>query len=1050
MDPRIAETAAAVVAFLAPYLADAGHAAAKEVGKTIITALERKFKGQPAAEGALQEIRADPQDEDNQATLEAQLRKALKRDADFLAELSALVEEIRPQVSITGDGNVVGDGNKTVVAKDGGVAVGGDVGGDIHLVHQEGGGAYVGGDVNVQNGDFVGRDKIVNTTTPPPGPRPDDLRSAYLNHLFETVGALSLTGVDPKAASDTEARLDLGAVYTGLLTLTPEERELAHQDPRAAPQSRDTGRRLSALAHLDKHPHLVLLGDPGSGKSTFVNFVALCLAGETLGREEANLARLTAPLPADDKDDEEQKPQPWTHGPLLPVRVVLRDFAARGLPPAGERATARHLWDFIAQELKAAALGDYERSLAQELLEQGGLLLLDGLDEVPEAERRREQIKQAVTDFAATFRRCRVLVTSRTYAYQQQAWRLPGFAEAVLAPFSSGQVRRFVDRWYAHIAQLRGLHPDDAQGRAELLKRAIFGSERLRSLAERPLLLTLMASLHAWRGGSLPEKREELYADTVDLLLDWWERPKMVRDAQGNVTVRQPSLAEWLRVDKDKVRSLLNEMAYRAHAAQPDEVGTADVSEGELLAALSHLSQNPEVKENPALLADYLSQRAGLLLPRGVGVYTFPHRTFQEYLAACYLTDQGYPEEVAELARTDPNRWREVALLAGAKAARGTASAIWSLVDALCHNDVGQDGILPEEDAWGALLAGQALVENANLAQVSARNRPKLERVRTHLAYHVLRADGLEGRLALPATERAAAGAALAKLGDPRFRADAWHLPDDPLLGFVRIPAGKFLMGTRAEDIPALLERFGGNREWYEMETPQHEVDLPEYYIGRYPVTVAQWRAFVQASGHQPADEDSLRDPDNHPVRYVTWHEARAYCDWLTGRLREWEETPEPLRALLVGAGGGPPWRVTLPSEAEWEKAARGGLRDNPYPAWVCPWGDEPDPNRANYDDTGIGATSAVGCFPGGASPYGVEDMSGNVWEWCRTKWENNYENYRGDDNLDGDAHRVLRGGSFDLFQRSVRCAFRSSYFPRLINWGLGFRLAVVVSPFPL
>ena len=361
-------------------------------------------------------------------------------------------------------------------------------------------------------GDIVTGNKIENQYhgdgKPPTDPAA--LQACYLNHLLETAGQLSLSGIDPQAASEAETRLNLGAVYTALLTLTPEECghfKYGSGNGECPPEAleRGAGRRLSVVAQLDRRARLVLLGDPGSGKSSFVNFVALCLAGERLGHESINLARLTAPLPKEPGDDKDPEPQPWTQGALLPVRVVLRDFAARGLPPAGEQATAKHLWDFIVKELEAAALGDYAPYLAQSLQREGGLLLLDGLDEVPKAERRREQIKQAVEDFAATFRKVRVLVTSRTYAYQQQAWRLAGFADATLAPFGAGQITCFVERWYEHLAGLRGLNTADAQGRAELLKRAIFNSERLQELAARPLLLTLMASLHAWRGGSPTE-----------------------------------------------------------------------------------------------------------------------------------------------------------------------------------------------------------------------------------------------------------------------------------------------------------------------------------------------------------------------------------------------------------------------------------------------------------------------------------------------------------------------------------------------------------------
>ncbi|GAB4449280.1 MAG: hypothetical protein Fur0044_44830 [Anaerolineae bacterium] len=139
---------------------------------------------------------------------------------------------------------------------------------------------------------------------------------------------------------------------------------------------------------------------------------------------------------------------------------------------------------------------------------------------------------------------------------------------------------------------------------------------------------------------------------------------------------------------------------------------------------------------------------------------------------------------------------------------------------------------------------------------------------------------------------------------------------------------------------------------------------------------------------------------------------------------------------FAVGSG------ISLPTERQWEKAARGGLEKGA--ARIYPWGDEPDPNRANYDDAKIGATSAVGCFPGGASPDGVEDLAGNVWEWCRTR-------YREPENetLEGgnDVPRVLRGGAFDNDVRLVRCAVRLRFTPSDRDDYLGFRVAWVASP---
>ena len=256
-------------------------------------------------------------------------------------------------------------------------------------------------------------------------------------------------------------------------------------------------------------------------------------------------------------------------------------------------------------------------------------------------------------------------------------------------------------------------------------------------------------------------------------------------------------------------------------------------------------------------------------------------------------------------------------------------------------------------------------------------------------------------------------------------------------MGFVEIPSGVFPMGSdRAKDRSALQN-----------EQPQQQVNVASFFIGRYEVTVDQYKVCVDEGVCKPANAAAVRDAAYMPVRHVSWYEAMAYCEWLDAKLQSTAGTPVRLAQALHGARDGRQWQVRLPTEAEWEKAARG------TDGRIYPWGNLGDASNANYEPARINGPSPVGRFPGGASAYGLFDMGGNVWEWTRSRYIR-YPYVAGDGREDTrpakDAKkdvRVIRGGSFQT--ADVRAARR--------NWSeasertdfTGFRVALG-PPLPL
>ncbi len=230
----------------------------------------------------------------------------------------------------------------------------------------------------------------------------------------------------------------------------------------------------------------------------------------------------------------------------------------------------------------------------------------------------------------------------------------------------------------------------------------------------------------------------------------------------------------------------------------------------------------------------------------------------------------------------------------------------------------------------------------------------------------------------------------------------------------VLIPAGVFLMGTSEEQLAALLKADPTlKREWFAYEMPQRKVELDAYYIYKTEVTVAQYRKFCDATNRQMPREPSWKWQDIHPIVAVTWIGAKEYADW---------------------AG------VTLPTEAQWEKAARG--KDGR----VYPWGNDWDAKKCSNSvgDYHPRKTSPVGNFPTDASPYGVIDMAGNVCEWCADRYVGNYYKTSLAKNPTGPetgAERVLRGGGWcDNNPGNFRTAFRNGFIPSGCSSSTGFR----------
>ncbi|MFN8567522.1 MAG: hypothetical protein U0Z44_08390 [Kouleothrix sp.] len=380
----------------------------------------------------------------------------------------------------------------------------------------------------------------------------------------------------------------------------PADVDFAAADP-ATPIRFVLARPELALEAIYANPRLVLLGEPGHGKSTVLRYLALLLARKLRGEPVAIPGWPDTDLP-------------------VPILCPLGSVAA-ALEAHGGNADAA-LWHVLGDVLDgeqglSAGLRDH---LKPALRGTGALLLFDGLDELPVGTGRtgpRSQVARAVQRLA-TRSGARMVVTSRVLPYRAASdWQLTdaGWAERTIQPLAFGQVRRFVQGWYTALAASDpDLSDAAAESRAEALITELDANTRLRPLVQSPLLLTMLALLHYNSDGEIPRNRARLYHECVQLLLERWE-PERTLGARERVSRLQQLLSRLPGLETDKLRDLIHKLAFQAHDQPPDDDGRGRIDRarltGELVEFFKHIGSSDATGHADVLL-EVVREEGGL------------------------------------------------------------------------------------------------------------------------------------------------------------------------------------------------------------------------------------------------------------------------------------------------------------------------------------------------------------------------------------------------------------------------------------------------------
>ena len=885
----------------------------------------------------------------------------------------------------------------------------------------------------------------------------------------------------------------------------------------------------SILKSIATEPRLVLLGDPGSGKSTALRHLCLSLAGNRLnpsGKLDPKIPRLWE--------------MDWDATALgrTPVFIELRKLT-EFVPPLDtqeswkrdadvsevhhaqtndekhktwlEQATDEWFKSEVLRQIELflkryqrTRTPDVTRDSIDDQMRNGlVLLLLDGWDEVTQP-LARKFIQKAFLAFSTlpAFQHCPIVITCRRGVWDPPKEAPPGipwnFVEdrsstppatvpawrvfSVL-PFGSADIQRFLEAWFRVTA---GTNSDPIAA-ARAVWRHLRSDPRgeLLELAKTPLLLNMLAWLEVDarnrpqrdRGMGLGTTRAGLYRALSHKLL-WEIDSRKNKNHAPSEQIILPDLVSKVQGGRPGFEKMVAFLAWKA-----TDSGDGKVPNDLLHAQIEALYIQPTLPDDNWVrqVEDTLTLRTGLLRLDGADSRTFMHATLREFWAARHLlASLQEKDNDFKKAAADPGKWREpIRFAAGLVVLEQIDNERSDSANSQRFSRAGESrnshfhlaaALVPlcwllekwlesgSSEPGLALLAAElfGIMKKSGLDQLNSwkvRGLRLFEETRSAAICHITSLND-------PVRDRSRAGSILGYMGDEREGVGVDPISRLPKLKWLKIPRGPFILGEPG-DYP---------------DGQQVPCELPhDFEIAAYPVTVAQYQEFIADGGYvdDGTEEDTGRlekwwgksglewkrthqidGPEryndtfqvpNSPQIGLCFYEAQAFCRWLT------EKTGKinPSEGLF---------KISLPSEAEWERAARH------TDGRVYPWkeGKPSDSMKrlgeyCNCNGSGIGTTSAVGIFPQGKAECGAHDMAGNVWEWTRSLWGRQwaepdfvypYDFFREREDLEAgpDISRVLRGGSWlDVRPAGLRCSNRYVSYPYRRGSYIGFRCVRVV-----